>query len=484
MPWQAVLRERGEAAMSEAGPEYRSAVELAGLIRKRELSPVEVVEAALGRIAEVNPALGAFPFVYPEAALEAARAAEAATQRGDALGPLHGVPVALKDFTPTRGLRTTLGSFAYEHWVPDFDPVIWQRLSAAGAILVGKTATPEFAHSSYTESPLWGITRNPWHPGRTPGGSSGGAGAAVAAGCVALAEGTDMGGSVRIPAAFCGVVGLKPSLGRIPMDILPTVFDSISHFGPLARTVEDAALFLALTAGPHDADIQSLPEGPDPRARLGEDIRGKRLAYSGDLGFFAVEPVVRREIEAAIRALADAGAIVEEVALSWDRSVVDDWELNWGVLLAACFGQHLERFRDKMTPAVVRLIEQGQAVDAVTLRRLEFARTRRWHQLAALLEGYDALLCPTMARTATPVGGTDGDFAADDDRGRFLGLDMTGPFNFTAQCPALSVPAGWSDEGLPVGLQIVGRRFDDAGVLAIGAALERIRPWHHRRPSL
>jgi Asp-tRNA(Asn)/Glu-tRNA(Gln) amidotransferase A subunit family amidase len=469
-------------AMTEAVPEYRSAVELAALIRKRELSPVELVEAALARIALVNPALNAFAFVYPEAALEAARAAEAAIEGDAAPGPLHGVPIALKDFTPTKGLRTTLGSFAYEHWVPDFDAVVWQRLKAAGAILIGKTTTPEFAHSSFTESPLWGITRNPWNRGRTPGGSSGGAGAAVAAGCVPLAEGTDMGGSVRIPAAFCGVVGLKPSLGRIPMDILPTVFDSISHFGPLARTVEDAALFLALTAGPHDADIQSLPEGPDPRGRLGEEIAGKRLAYSPDLGFFAVEAEVRREVEAAIQALVEAGAIVEAADLRWDRSVMDDWGLNWAVLLAACFGQHLERFRDKMTPAVVRLIEQGRAVDAVTLRRLEFTRTHRWHQLAALFERYDALLCPTMVRTAPPVGGTDDDFAGDDENGRFLGLDMTGPFNFTAQCPAISVPAGWSDEGLPVGLQIVGRRFDDAGVLAIAAALERIRPWHHRRP--
>ena len=470
--------------MTAGVPDYRSAAELAALIRKRELSPLEAVEAALARIAEVNPALNAFAFVYPEAALEAARAAEAAVGRGDAVGPLHGVPIALKDFTPTTGLRTTLGSFACEHWVPDFDPVVWQRLKAAGAILIGKTATPEFAHSSFTESPLWGITRNPWQLERTPGGSSGGAGAAVAAGCVPLAEGTDMGGSVRIPAALCGVVGLKPSLGRIPIDILPTVFDSISHFGPLARTVEDVALFLAVTAGPHDADIQSLPEGPDPRSRLREEIAGKRLAYSPDLGFFAVAAEVRREVDAAIAALAEAGAIVEEVGLPWDRSVMDDWALNWGVFLAACFGQHLARFADKMTPAVVRLIEQGQSVDAITLRRLEFGRTRRWHQLASLFERYDALLCPTMARTAPPVGGTDEDFAAADDQGRLLGLDMTAPFNFTAQCPALSVPAGWSDEGLPVGLQIIGRRFDDAGVLAIGAALERFRPWCHRRPPL
>jgi Asp-tRNA(Asn)/Glu-tRNA(Gln) amidotransferase A subunit family amidase len=266
------------------------------------------------------------------------------------------------------------------------------------------------------------------------------------------------------------------------MDILPTVFDSISHFGPLTRTVEDAALFLAVTAGPHARDIQSLPEGPDPRARLEEDVRGKRLAYSPDLGFFAVQPDVRREVEAALAALTDAGAIVEEVALPWDRSVVEDWALNWGVLLAACFGQHLEAFRGRMTPAVVDLIEQGLRVDAVTLRRLEFARTRRWHELAHLFERHEVLLCPTMARTAPPVGGRDDDFALEDTEGRLLGLDMTAPFNFTAQCPALSVPAGWSDDGLPVGLQIVGRRFDDAGVLAIGAALERIRPWHGRHP--
>ena len=194
--------------MATGVPEYPSAAELAALIRARELSPVAAVEAALARIEAVDPKLNAFAFVYPEQALAAARAAETAVLRHEPMGALHGVPIALKDFTPTKGLRTTLGSFAYEQWVPDFDPVIWRRLSAAGAILIGKSTTPEFAHSSFTESPLWGITRNPWNPERTPGGSSGGAGVAVAAGCVPLAEGTDMGGSVRIPAALCGVVGL------------------------------------------------------------------------------------------------------------------------------------------------------------------------------------------------------------------------------------------------------------------------------------
>ena len=470
--------------MATGVPDYPSAAELAALIRARELSPVAAVETALARIEEVNPALNAFAFVYPEQALEAARAAETAVMRGEATGELHGVPIALKDFTPTMGLRTTLGSYAYEHWVPDFDPVLWQRLRAAGAILIGKTTTPEFAHSSFTESPLWGITRNPWNPERTPGGSSGGAGAAVAAGCVPLAEGTDMGGSVRIPAALCGVVGLKPSLGRIPMDILPTVFDSISHFGPLARTVEDAALFLAVTAGPHDADIQSLPAGPDPRARLEEGVAGKRLAWSPDLGFFAVAPEVRREVAAAVQALGEAGAVVEEVKLPWDRSVMDDWALNWAVLLAACFGQHLESFRSRMTPAVVGLIEQGLA------RRRGRPAPARARPHAALARARAPVRA--LRRPALPDHGADR--AAGRAHRRRLhrrrraraaprpGHD--GALQLHRPMPGAHVPAGWSDDGLPVGLQIVGRRFDDAGVLAIGRALERIRPWRDRHPPL
>ena len=229
---------------------YMPAIELARRIRDRELSPVEVVENSLGRIEAVNDTLNCFCFVFPDEAMEHAKVAEARALRGEPLGPLHGVPIAIKDFTPTKGKTTTMGSRVYEHWVPEDDAQIVKDLIAAGAIMVGKTTTPEFAHAGFTHSPLWGVTRNPWNPGRTPGGSSGGSGAAVASGCVPLAEGSDMGGSVRGPAACCGLVGLKPSLGRIPMTILPSVFDNISHFGPLARTIDDAALFLAATQGP------------------------------------------------------------------------------------------------------------------------------------------------------------------------------------------------------------------------------------------
>src|ERR1700757_4100656 len=237
---------------------YMPATEMARRIRDGRLSPVELIDNSLARIAAVNPALNCFCFVYPEEARARARAAEAEAKAGAKLGPLHGVPFAIKDLTPTKGKRTTLGSYAYEHWIPDEDAPIVEALTKAGGIMVGKTTTPEFAYSSFTESPLWGITRNPWDTSRTPGGSSGGSGAAVASGCVPLAEGSDMGGSVRIPASFCGIVGLKPSFGPIPFTILPSIFDSLSHFGPLARTIDDAALFLGITQGPDERDIQSL----------------------------------------------------------------------------------------------------------------------------------------------------------------------------------------------------------------------------------
>ena len=227
---------------------------------------------ALARAAEVQPALNCFTAIWHDEAMRAADEAAAAVARGDALGVLHGVPVAVKDTTPVAGHRTTFGSYAFEHWVPDRDAYVVTALRRAGAIIIGQTTSPEFAHTLVTDSPLWGTTRNPHALDRTPGGSSGGSGAAVASGCVPLAEGSDMGGSVRIPAAWSGVVGLKPGLGRIPMDVLPGLFDSISHHGPLARCADDARLFLAATQGPDDADIMSIPGPLDLSRPLDGDL--------------------------------------------------------------------------------------------------------------------------------------------------------------------------------------------------------------------
>jgi Asp-tRNA(Asn)/Glu-tRNA(Gln) amidotransferase A subunit family amidase len=395
---------------------------------------------------------------------------------------LHGVPVAIKDMTPTKGKRTTMGSYAFEHFVPDESALIVERLLGAGAIMVGKTTTPEFAYSSFTESPLWGVTRNPWDLERTPGGSSGGSGAAVASGCVPLAEGTDMGGSVRIPAAWCGLVGLKPSYGRIPLDFLPTQFDTIHHFGPLARTIEDARLFLSVAQGQDARDIMSAVPPIDLSGPAGDSVEGLRLALDVDLGHYAIASEVETAVRESAESLANAGALVEEVDIGWTRELADAWVDHWGVYLAAIFGDKLDEFREQMDPRVVRLMDAGFALGAVDFKRIEFLRTQAWKQLAPILERFDALLCPTMSQVARPVGEDDFIWYRDRGDGLYHGLDMTCQFNFVSQCPALSVPAGWTEDGLPIGLQIVARRYRDDQALRIGTALERQRPWADRRP--
>ena len=462
---------------------YRSATDLARMIRRGQISPLEAVRHSLNRIAAVNPKLNAFAFIYEEEALTKAKEAERAIKESRPLGPLHGVPIALKDFTATKGKRTTLGSYAYEHWVPEQDAVEARRLLDAGAILVGKTTTPEFAYSGFTESPLWGITRNPWDPSRTPGGSSGGSGVAVATGCVPLADGTDSGGSIRIPAGLCGIVGLKPSFGRIPMEGLPTIFDQLSHFGPLARTVEDAVLFLRVTQGPDEADIQSLPPLPLPDP-LPRTVKGLKLAYSIDLGFHTVDEDIAANTQSALAALATAGAEVREVKLPWTPELDEAWFQHWGVLLAACFGHHLQAHRERMDPRLVALMQRGLSMNAVEFKRIELLRTRQWQSLAKVFADHDALLCPSMAIPAPPVGRADQDFCYVDPEGRYRGFDMTAIFNFVGQCPVLSVPSGLTKEGLPTGLQIVGRRFDDSTVLTIGATLEDWMPWRDRKPPI
>ncbi len=469
--------------MSDLELAYTPATVTAARIRDRQITAEEVVGNALTRIDEVNGELNCFVFTYPDEALAAARAADAAVARGETIGPLHGVPIAIKDLTPTAGKRTTMGSFAFEDHVPERSALLVERLLGAGAIMVGKTATPEFAYSSFTESPLWGITRNPWDLGRSPGGSSGGSGAAVAAGCVPLAEGTDMGGSVRIPASWSGTVGLKPSFGRIPLDFLPTQFDTIHHFGPLARTIDDARLFVHVAGGPSERDIMSLP-ALDLSGATPTTVEGMRLALDVDLGCWAVERETEREVRAAAAALADAGAIVEEVDLGWTRALNDAWSEHWGVYLEAIFGHVVGEYRPKMDPKLLKIMDAGRAMSAVDFKRLEFVRTDAWRRLAAILERYDALLCPTMSQAARPVGEDDDQWYTQRADGRLYGLDMTAVFNYTSQCPALSVPAGFTDAGLPVGLQIVARRGRDDEALRIGAALERVRPWARARPPI
>lgn len=449
---------------------------IASGIRTGAFSAETVVAESLRRAEAAAAAFNPFVLIRGEKALEAARAADQAVARGAPTGPLHGVPFAAKDLTPTEGDLTTLGSWTQGDHVPEQSALCIRRLQQAGAILIAKTTTPEFAYAGMTASPRWGVTRNPWNPERTSGGSSGGAGVAVAAGVVPFAEGTDMGGSVRIPAAFCGTVGLKPSLGRIPMTILPSLFDNISHFGPLARSVGDATAFMAAAAGPSDEDIMSAPIAFDAAAAAAGSLKGRRFALSLDLGYYAVQPQVEAVIGRSVEVLREAGAVVEEVPLAWTRAVNDQWYDLWGVFMSAFFGEELARHRDRMDPAVVALIERGQAMGATAYKKVEFLRSAMWRDMAALFERYEALLCPTCAMTAPLASQTDDDFGATLADGRYGGMELTSPFNMVPQLPALSLPIGLAADGLPVGLQIVGRRFADEKVLAVGEALEALMP--------
>ncbi|HVM86328.1 MAG TPA: amidase [Candidatus Binatia bacterium] len=463
---------------------YTPAVELAARIHSGALSPARIIENALDRIQAVNAKLNCFCFVYPEESLALARQMEAEAKAGRFRGPLHGIPFAIKDLTPTKGKRTTLGSYAYEHWVPEEDAPIVEALKKAGGIMIGKTTTPEFAYSSFTESPLWGITRNPWNPERCAGGSSGGSGVAVATGCVPLAEGSDMGGSVRIPASFCGVLGLKPSFGRIPFTILPSEFDQISHFGPLARSVADLCLFMQVTQGPDERDIQSLKPALDFLQPKPNDLKGKRLALCLDFGKRLWHPEVEAAIRRGAEVLRQAGAEIEEVKLSWSLDQDELWAKHWAVYLASFFGHVLPKYRKKMDPLVVGLIERGLAMSAVEFKQLEFGRTAMWKELSPILARCDALICPTMAQPAPSHGRSDQDFWRLDEKGRYLALDVTSVWNFVSQCPAISIPAGITNDGLPIGLQVIGRRFEDLGPIGIAAVLEQRQPWAQLRPPI
>ena len=465
-----------------------SATDQARLIRQGELSPVELIDQSLDRIETVQPLFNPFCFIFAEQARKIAKQQQAELASGISradLPPLFGLPIAIKDFTPTKGQTTTRGSCAFTDWVPDHDAEIVKRLKRAGAIVIGKTTTPEFAWSSFTRSKLWGDTTNPWNAARTSGGSSGGSAVAVTTGCVSLAEGTDMGGSVRIPAALCGITGMKPSLGRIPMDILDTTFDNISHFGPLARSVADAALFLSVTEGAHSSDIQSqknyLQTRPNTQApaelathnaQAMSDLGGLTIAVSEDLGFYAVDADVLSNFHKMTAILEQQGARLIPAELDWSVDYADAWLDLWAVFQAAAFGHLIEEFEADMDPGLVSLMRKGQSMTAVSYRQIETLRTQQWKKLARVLNKADALICPTMARTAPLKDASDAEFERVDSKGKLQGLDITAVFNNVSQCPVLSQPSGVCKKGLPTAVQLVGHPYQDNSVLAIAAALE------------
>ncbi|MDW8060106.1 MAG: amidase [Thermomicrobium sp.] len=459
---------------------FLSATELLAEYRRRALSPVEVVDAVLERIERLDPLLRAFVTVTADDARRQAIDAEYAYAHGEQR-PLLGVPVSIKDVTPVAGVRWTSGSLLWKDRVATEDAPVVERLRAAGAILLGKTNTPELGWKGDSGNRLIGPTRNPWKLDRTAGGSSGGAAAAVASGMGPLAQGTDGAGSVRIPAAFCGIVGFKPTFGLVPY-YPPSAVEPLAHVGPMTRTVADAALMLAVMAGPDPRDRNSLPAMGIDFTRLETDVRGRRILWISRIGD---TPVTREVADIAYRAaaaFAELGCTVEERT----EPLEDPYpllDILWSSAMAAVHRDDYEQVEEALDPGRCAVIERGFGWRGVDVAWALAERNRYVDRLRRELAGYDFVVSPTTPIPAFRAG--------DDHPGTIDGIattylswtPFTYPFNLTGQ-PAISVPCGFTSEGLPVGLQIVGRRLDDLGVLRLAAAFERLRPWRDRRPPV
>ncbi|HJV58479.1 MAG TPA: amidase [Methylomirabilota bacterium] len=456
------------------------ATTLQRLYRSRKASPLEVMQAVLARIDAVNPRVNAYVTVARDQALAAAKKATAALGRkGARLGPLHGVPVSIKDLTPTKGIRTTWGSKIFEHHVPDEDALYVTRLKEAGAIVVGKTNTPEFGAGGNTFNAVFGATRNPWNTALTCGGSSGGAAVALATGMGPLAQGSDLGGSLRTPAAFCGVVGFRTSPGLIPVYPADLGWDSLSVTGPMARTVGDVALMLSVMAGPDDRAPLSYDVDTRrfPAAVKRPSVKGWRAAWTPDLnGLIPVDHEVAAVAERATGVFRALGVRVERACP--DFGEVNDIVLaTRGLSMVARHAEKLARWEPVMQRGLVWNIKQGLSLTPEQIGRGETLRTRLWHRVRAFMETRELLILPTVAVPPFPVEQpypTEINGKALDNYTQWFfltyGITVTG-------LPVISVPCGFTRSGLPVGLQIVGRRHQEAAVLRAAAAFEAAQPW-------
>ncbi len=465
---------------------FTPATELVRLYRARKVSPLEVMQAILAQIDRVNPQVNAVVTLAQGSALAAARAATRALSRRAELPPLFGVPVVIKDLTATKGIRTTCGSKIYQDHIPTEDALVVQRLKAAGAIVLGKTNTPEFGAGANTFNAVFGATKNPWNLSLTCGGSSGGSAVALATGMSPIAHGSDLGGSLRIPAAFCGVVGFRTTPGLIPVYPRELAWDQFSVHGPMARTVGDVALMLSVMAGADDRSPISYAADTTEfvRAVRTPSVKGWRIAWTPDL--HGLIPV-----DAEVAAVAARGArVFRSVEARMERASPDFTEANEivlatrGLVMAALHADKLAQWRDQMQQGLVWNIEQGLALTPQEIGRGEKLRTILWHRVRTFLERYDLLVLPTVAVKPFPVEQPypteiNGKPLENYIQWVFLtyAISLTG-------LPAISIPCGFTRDGLPVGLQIVGRRRQEAAVLRAAAAFERASPWNDRIPPV
>ena len=463
-----------------------TATEALARMRTKELSPVELLASVRARAEAVEPTVNALTEQLAEPADDAARESETRFQRGEGIRPLEGLPIALKEEMPVAGWRMRYGSLAVDEVAEHTAPVP-ERIFAAGAVVHARTTTPEFSCAGYTHSKLWGITRNPWNRDVAVGGSSGGSGASLASGTSMLASGSDIGGSIRIPASINGVVGFKAPHGRVPT-YPPFNLDRYCHDGAMARTIADAALFQNVLAGPHALDMTSLRPKVEIPSSL-EGIEGVRIALSIDLGSWEIDEDVAANTRAAAEALEAAGAIVEEVKLPWSLDRLMSAARRH---FAAIFGTYIAEVCDAAPDVVtdyamawaddVRSLigEPGAFLDGLDMEG------ELWTPLGEVYETYEALICPTWAVAGIPAGDSlIGQLFEDGGpNDRQFTCFMTTPFNVFSACPVLAVPSGVApSNGVPTGIQIVGRTYDDVTAFRIGAALERVRPWTGLAPS-
>ncbi len=468
--------------MSDEDLCFAPATEIARRIASGELSPVDVVDRAIARAEAVQPKLNFVAVPRFERAREEARAAAEAVRRAESLGPLHGVPITIKDNLATQGDPLTNGSFAFEGVVAQADAALVARLRGAGAIVIAKTTLPELAHKMLTDSPRYGITRNPWSLAHTPGGSSGGASAAVAAGVGALAVGTEGGGSIRCPASCTGILGLKATLGRIPAEFFAEGFANFVFAGPMTRDVDDLALMLSVMSGedPRDPHSIGVPPIVAPSGRR-EPVppRGLRLGWLSQFGPHRPDPDVEMCTRGTVERLAADGALVEPVVTAAFDDVFDYYVVIATVSRATLTPPLLARHGDRMTDTIKDMVRQGAAYSAVEYQQASDRRTQLFRAVQALLAEYDVLAMPTLMSAAKPI-----------DAGGSMNTPMYAqwcaplyPFNLTGH-PALTVPCGWSDTGLPIGLQLVGRWYEEASLIDVARWLQAVRPWADRRPPI
>ncbi|HEY2034759.1 MAG TPA: amidase [Rhizomicrobium sp.] len=466
--------------MSE--PHEMTAAELSRAFHDGDLSPVEVAEGLLARIEALDSEINAFCLTDAHITMAQAEASEKRWQDGDPLSPLDGVPIAVKDLLVTKGWPTRRGSLTVDPkgpWEEDAPTVA--RLKEAGAVLIGKTTTPEFGWKGCTDSPLTGITRNPWNKNKTPGGSSGGSSAALAARFCPLALGTDGGGSIRIPASFTNIYGLKPSFGRVAAYPL-SPFGTVAHVGPMSRTVMDSAMLMNVISKPDARDWFNLPYEPtDYAAELEQSMRGKRIAYSPRLGWVKkIVPEVEEFVAKAVKRFEAMGAHVEQIDPPGGAEAGNIFQKLWWSGAGFALGDLPEAQKAKLDPGLRQMVEEGVKIDKKSFMQATAARGTLGSQMRVFMEAYDFLLTPQVATPAFDVGKLS---PQDDDGQAWMAWSpYTYPFNLTQQ-PAASVPCGFTKDGLPVGLQIVGRMFDDEGVLAASYAYELADPHYEKAPE-